>query len=572
MDTGNGQPINPDTGSQYKDPVPMPAQPTPAPHVDGITAAPAGTIRSAIPPRRPYAPSVAPVAPVAVAAAPTPVAAPVVAPTPAVADDDIFSHMLEAEYEDAPLTDTAPLDMPASASLFAADQEPAPLQITPDDIEASTSSSTPPVAETPVTPVVPSSVAPTTQGFSESAYGAAPSEPATQPQPAPAKKRFPLWAMLLIGAALLGALGGGVYAAMTMLAPAAVNSSSSTVLAPAVTKRTVKVGMLQPFSGDTVSVGNDRKRAVEFARKTLNLQDVDIQMVYADDNNCDTATVTKAVTDMIVKDKVIAIIGDDCSSSTLAAAKIAEAQKVVLISSSATSPEITLAGDYVFRTVPSDAQQGKFAAELIYKRGHKKLAIAHEDGAYGQGLSSALKKSFEALGGSVVDTQEFKSATLDVAAPINRIASSKPDAVYLVSSDFGTDTSLMLAIKSAKITAPIFGAESMKNPIFTKDAGANAEGLTITAVTDGTAAFQSRFRAEYGIAPTDYIAQTYDAYYALAMAIKAGAATGSELQKALIATSFDGASQKIAFDANGDVSATYEVVVIKGGAFIPATN
>ena len=48
-------------------------------------------------------------------------------------------------------------------------------------------------------------------------------------------------------------------------------------------------------------------------------------------------------------DKVKVIIGGVCSGETLGAAPITEAGKVILISPSATSPDITKAGDFVFR-------------------------------------------------------------------------------------------------------------------------------------------------------------------------------------------------------------------------------
>ena len=55
-------------------------------------------------------------------------------------------------------------------------------------------------------------------------------------------------------------------------------------------------------------------------------------------------------------DNVKVIIGGVCSGETLSSA--ITANKVLLISPSATSPDITKAGDFVFRITPSDAYAG----------------------------------------------------------------------------------------------------------------------------------------------------------------------------------------------------------------------
>ncbi len=339
----------------------------------------------------------------------------------------------------------------------------------------------------------------------------------------------------------------------------------STKPAPQVT-RVVKVGVLEPLTGDNITVGNDRKRAIDLARKDLNLQNVDIQLVYKD-SNCDAATAVPAFKNLVSQDKVVAVIGDDCSTSTLEVAKIAETDHVVVISPAATSPSLSSAGDYIFRTVPSDSQQGQFAAALLYKHGYRKLAVLHEDGAYGEGLAGSLNQNFAAAGGRVADTQVFKQASVDVATQVQHIKATNPDVIYIISGDLNSDTAIMLELKKQGLKAALFGSEAMVNTTFIKDAGDAAEGLTLTSLTDGTKSFKEKYRAEYNTDAGDYIAQTYDAYTALALTIKNGASTGDQIKAALYSLSFDGASQPIKFDHNGDVPGTYIPVVVQHGQF-----
>jgi ABC-type branched-subunit amino acid transport system substrate-binding protein len=78
-------------------------------------------------------------------------------------------------------------------------------------------------------------------------------------------------------------------------------------------------------------------------------------------------------------------------------------------------------------------------------------------------------------------------------------------------------------MKRLGIPATLFGSESLKLTELIRDAGEAANGLVITALTDGTAKFKKHYRAEYSNEPSNYQAQTYDAYTALALAIKNGA-------------------------------------------------
>jgi len=331
--------------------------------------------------------------------------------------------------------------------------------------------------------------------------------------------------------------------------------------------RVVKIGLLEPTSGDNVTIGNDRKRSIELAKKDLNLQNVKIEVVVRD-SECDATAAVKGAKELINDEHVVAIIGDDCSTSTLAAAKVTDPAHVVLISPAATSAALTAAGDYVFRTVASDVEQGKFAATVLHKDAISKLAIIHEDGAYGEGLANSVTQNFVALGGTVVDTQVFPQSSIDVVTQLQHIKAQNPQAIYMISGDYSSDTAVFLKINELGLKAALYGSEALKQASWINDAGSVVEGLWITSIPDGTNTFVDHYRSGYNSEPNDYIANSYDAYTALALTIDSGANTGEQIKNALYKTSFTGASQAtIKFDKNGDVSGSYEVVVVKNGKF-----
>ena len=78
----------------------------------------------------------------------------------------------------------------------------------------------------------------------------------------------------------------------------------------------------------------------------------------AEDSKCaaqDAITAYNKLTDV---DGVKIILGTTCSGAMLGAAPLAEAEGVVMLSASATSPDIAAAGDYIFRTAINDNQLG----------------------------------------------------------------------------------------------------------------------------------------------------------------------------------------------------------------------
>src|SRR3989344_5758192 len=135
-------------------------------------------------------------------------------------------------------------------------------------------------------------------------------------------------------------------------------------------KENIRIGFIGPLSGDVASIGQSVKAAIELGVEEVNqaggINGQPLEVIY-EDGKCGPKDSTDAANKLINIDKVPVIIGGGCSSETLAAAPIAETSKVTLLSYCSSNPKITESGDYIFRTYPSDAFQGKVAAEKIYE-------------------------------------------------------------------------------------------------------------------------------------------------------------------------------------------------------------
>ncbi len=375
------------------------------------------------------------------------------------------------------------------------------------------------------------------------------SQPQTSPETPPQKTQVhqgKLWAGIIIGAI-----------ALILLIAIGIQRQKETQ------GTAIRIGVMIPLTGDAASYGLSVKDGIELAKKDLGSN---LELIY-EDSKCDGKEAVTAINKLISINKVQAIIGELCSGATLPAAPIANEQKVVMISPASTSPKITEAGDFIFRTVPSDALQGDFGAALVAKKGFKKLAILYSNEEYGVGFNEVLVKSFVLKGGLVVASEAFERTSVDLRTQLTKIKNAKPDSIYIISNSPDSAVAALKQIKELKINATIFGSEGLKSDDIIKGAGNSAEGLILTSVSSGTTGFIQRHNEVYTKDPGPFAAQGYDAFQALHLAIQAGAKTGEEIKNKIYATEFDGASGKIKFDENGEITGNYDIYIVKDGKF-----
>lgn len=354
-----------------------------------------------------------------------------------------------------------------------------------------------------------------------------------------------------------------VILVLMMLLSACVVTQQPTGGATTMTgKDTIVIGFMAPLSGDAASYGLSILKGAQLAVKDMALKNVKLVV---EDSKCDPKEAVSAINKLISVNKVKVIVGEVCSGATLAAAPIAEKNKVVMISAASTSPEISK-NSWVFRTVPSDALQGTFGADLVAEKGYKKLAILYSNEEYGLGFAKVLEQKFK---GEVVAKEAFERGTVDLRTQLTKIKESDADAIYIISNSPDSAVAALKQIKELGIKATLFGSEGLKSDDIIKGAGSAADGMIITSVSIGNVGFITKYHREYNEDPGPFAAQAYDAYKAVALVLEQGASTGEEIKKALQNLDFQGASGTINFDSNGDISGNYDVYLVNNGKFEP---
>jgi len=329
----------------------------------------------------------------------------------------------------------------------------------------------------------------------------------------------------------------------------------------------VKIGLMMAFTGGSSAMGNGANKGVELAKKQLNANNIE---VIQEDSKCDPKAAAASIKRLIAK-QVVAIIGEGCSSASVAALPAANNAKIPMISPSASSPKLTIPSDYFFRVIPPDTKQGAFMAQAIYDKGLRSVAVFYTNEPYGIGMNQVFQEKFEALGGKVVATAFSEPDDIDLGKQISSLTAAKPEAIFVAPNSVITGTAVIKLAHEASKTTPLFGADIFYDKTIIANAPEAVEGLTITSFPTGSKAFKQAIANEYPNTDQLYAApQAYDAFTAIYKAVKQGATTGEQVKNALTSMSFQGVSATIAFDQNGEISDPgykYDLLQIKNGKF-----
>lgn len=338
----------------------------------------------------------------------------------------------------------------------------------------------------------------------------------------------------------------------------------------------IKIGFVGPLTGDAVSYGEPIRNSIALAVEEVNskggINGRKIEMIY-EDGKCSGKDAVNAAQKLVNIDKVKIIIGGVCSGETLSIAPITEQAKVLVLSPSASSPDITKAGDFIFRNNPSDADGGKMLAKLIIEK-YKKAAIISENTDYAQALGKVFVVNFGSLGGNVVANENFAPETKDFRSILTKIKAASPGAILINPQTEIAGGTIVKQARELGIVAAFYGSIVLAGSNAIEIAGSNAEGVLLVDAPglrdDNQKAvyFLSDYKSKYGKTTLEfYLGAAYDDVYILAQAISNVGTDTEKLRDYLYGLkNYNGVIGVYGFDENGDLSGIESVVKqVKGG-------
>ena len=340
---------------------------------------------------------------------------------------------------------------------------------------------------------------------------------------------------------------------------------------------TVSIGAIFPLSGAVAFYGNESRDGALLAVEEINaaggLLGRRLALISEDDEGNAEKTVN-AFTKLNSRDRVSFIVGSSTSGPTQAISTLAQMNRVVLISPSATNVDVTKAGDFIFRACFIDPFQGVVGADFAYQTlGSRRAAVLYDAGAdYNTGLADSFKVQFRAIGGQIVADEAYQTGDVDFNAQVTRIRAANPDVVYL--PNYYNDVSLQAKqLRDQGITCALVGGDGWDGLV--DNAGDEvlngywSSGFAADTTDPKGVAFVRAFQARFGRTASQFAALGYDAMMLIVDGIKAANSFDSvAVKNAMAKISSSYVTGNIRFDSNRDPikGATILEIVRRDGA------
>jgi len=353
-----------------------------------------------------------------------------------------------------------------------------------------------------------------------------------------------------------------------------------------------------PKTGPSASGGIAMERGIRISYERLREMGLSASPrigLLPEDDHGEPAGGVSSIQDAVVRHQASAAIGVVNSSVAFAILHLLGDYKVTLISGGASSPPLSGASPFFFRTCASDLEETQTMARYAFGvRRFDRVAILYSNNAYGSGLSVPFRAAFQALGGSIVAEDTFVTGATDFMQQLAAIDRENPQAVYLVGGPEEIGRCLLQARqfeladqrrnperwRQTRKPWQFLSASGFLSDVTLKTAGSAAENVVFTDTSFEvenqsvvTKDFVQRYRTKYGTDPEMLAATGFDAFLAMAVAIEASRGEQPEIPDALHnledrdGNDVQGAAGPIKFDDKGDVKRFVRFSTVRSGKF-----
>ena len=367
--------------------------------------------------------------------------------------------------------------------------------------------------------------------------------------------------LTIVAAAIVGVYGCSKEEPKQAAAPK--TETAAAPAAPAEETVTVTIGHAGPLTGGIAHLGKDDENGVHLAvdeanAKKIKLGGKTVNFVMMSEDDQADPKLGPTIAQKFADAKVAGVVGHLNSGVSIPASAVYNQAGIPMISGSATNPKLTEQGfKTIFRTVARDDQQGPaIAAYIENDLKLKKVAIADDATAYGDGLANEVEKTLKAAGVQIVTREKTNDKATDFKAILTKIKGRNPDAVFYGGMD-ATGGPMLKQARELGIKATFAYGDGACTAEMNKLAGDKAaEGMICSQAGIPTQmaskAFVDAFNAKYGEIK-QYAPYYYDGANLLIAAMqKADSPDPAKYLPELHKISYDGATGHIEFDDKGD--------------------
>lgn len=340
----------------------------------------------------------------------------------------------------------------------------------------------------------------------------------------------------------------------------------------------IKIGLSVPLSGQYAESGKMIKSGIELAVKQVNaaggIQGRPIEIVEGDSQG--VPETSKRIARKFVSDpKIVAEIGDQTSSCSMAAQPVYDKAGVVQLSPTSSHPGFAPGSPFSFTMVGSQTAGSPFMVKVAVERfGKKRLAVAYLATDWGIAVKTSIESEAKRLGAEIVAVESYLDGTTDFSAVIKKLRDAQPDVLFLASM---TPDAVGLSKQRQQDgwnDVTVMGVMAISPNVF-ELGGTAVENLFVPTVffahdpRPEAQSFVAAYQAAYQRMPDWYAAISYDTLNLLADTIKQGGADRHAIYQTLSATKeYVGVTGKIVFNEYGDVSREFALLQVRHGEFV----
>ena len=344
-------------------------------------------------------------------------------------------------------------------------------------------------------------------------------------------------------------------------------------------EKEIKIGVIAPLTGDAAIYGNALKTGLDLAVEEVNatggIKDRKISLIY-EDSQADPKNAISAFNKLVSINKVSVIIGDMFSSTTLAIAPLAQKNKIVLLSPTASSEEVPKTGDFIFTIYPSDSYDGTFVGKFTTATLQKKTAaVIYVQADAMVAAKNAFIKTFTDLGGKVPIEEGYPPKTNDFRSILTKIKSVKPEVIF-VPGYLEEIVKILNQAKEIGIKSQFIAISTAYDENLFSLAPNTAQGLILSAPFYDQASkqpeivsFQEKFKKKFGDIPNVWAAYGYDAMNIVTKALNNSLTNNTPLNIELSRIkNYSGVTGSTTFFENRKVEKQLRMMIVSDNKFI----
>jgi branched-chain amino acid transport system substrate-binding protein len=357
----------------------------------------------------------------------------------------------------------------------------------------------------------------------------------------------------------------------------------------------IRVGVLLSLSGELAVHGQPERQSIELFAARINqaggILGRKLHLIVADDGS-DPASTAKLMRRLAGPERADLVIGGTGTAASLAAAKVAEAEKLPLLALGSGEAIVEPVRRWVFKVPPGERLAVDTALADMARHGLNRLALLSEDDDAGRASRCLAQERAKAAGLELVADLTYVPERLDGPFLLSelRAAPTRPQAVLILGAGAGPAKATR-ALKEAGSAPPVYEGAGAASAEFLATVGKAADGVRLPAPALAVAEHLPPTDPQKSV--TELVRQAFEestghepglaaglGYDALMMAVEAVRRAGTlekshirdEIEKTRRFVGTAGIYTMSPSDHDGLGADALRMVEVKGGDFVPVAD